>query len=35
MTDTSAAPPALTADELEELDLLLDDLRTRGEAIPQ
>ena len=35
MTDTSAAPPALTADELEELDLLLDDLRTRGEEIPQ
>lgn len=34
---SSAAAPALglTAAELEELDNLLDDLRTRGEEIPQ
>ena len=36
-TTSSAAAPALglTAAELEELDNLLDDLRTRGEEIPQ
>ena len=36
-TASSAAAPALglTAAELEELDNLLDDLRTRGEEIPQ
>ncbi|WP_422844311.1 UPF0149 family protein [Acidovorax sp. M2(2025)] len=34
--DVPAAPaPALGLDELEEIDNLLDDLRTRGEEIPQ
>ena len=30
-----ALPPGLSPDELEEIDNLLDDLRTRGEEIPQ
>lgn len=34
-THPGAQPPALTPEELQELDDLLDDLRTRGEEIPQ
>ncbi|MFY3385816.1 UPF0149 family protein [Paracidovorax sp. MALMAid1276] len=34
MTDTPI-PPGLSPDELEEIDNILDDLRTRGEEIPQ
>ena len=32
---SDAGAPALGPDELDELDTLLDDLRTRGEEIPQ
>ncbi len=34
-TTPDAGAPALGPDELDELDVLLDDLRTRGEEIPQ
>src|SRR6218665_2596726 len=34
-TPASAAAPALGPDELDELDSLLDDLRTREEDVPQ
>lgn len=33
--ETSAVAPALGPDELEEIDNILDDLRSRGEEIPQ
>lgn len=33
--ETAALAPALGPDELEEIDNILDDLRTRGEEIPQ
>ena len=32
---SASAAPALGPDELDEIDTLLDDLRTRGEEIPQ
>lgn len=36
MTETTTSPnPALGPDELDELDLILDDLRTREEEVPQ